>query len=68
MLSAHNEETDRIIALEIGADDYVPKAFSSRELAGAHPGRAAALRSGAGKRAAGKKRTAGISSACATSP
>ena len=30
MLSAHNEETDRIIALEIGADDYVPKAFSSR--------------------------------------
>ena len=29
---AHNEETDRIIALEIGADDYVPKAFSSREL------------------------------------
>ena len=32
MLSAHNEETDRIIALEIGADDYVPKAFSFREL------------------------------------
>ena len=32
MLSAHNGETDRIIALEIGADDYVPKAFSSREL------------------------------------
>ena len=32
MLSAHNEETDRIIALEIGADDYVPKAFSPREL------------------------------------
>ena len=32
MLSAHNEETDRIIALEIGADDYVPKTFSAREL------------------------------------
>lgn len=32
VLSAHNEETDRIVALEIGADDYVPKAFSSREL------------------------------------
>lgn len=32
ILSAHNEETDRIIALEIGADDYVPKTFSSREL------------------------------------
>ncbi len=32
VLSAHNEETDRIVALEIGADDYVPKAFSPREL------------------------------------
>ncbi len=32
MLSAHNEETDRIIALEVGADDYVPKTFSAREL------------------------------------
>lgn len=32
VLSAHNEETDRIVALELGADDYVPKAFSPREL------------------------------------
>ena len=32
MLSAHNEDTDRIIALELGADASVPKAFSSREL------------------------------------
>ena len=32
MLSAHNEETDRIIALEIGADDYVPKPFKPKEL------------------------------------
>ena len=32
ILSAHNEETDRIVTLELGADDYVPKAFSSREL------------------------------------
>ena len=32
VLSAHNEETDRIVALEIGADDYVPKTFSPREL------------------------------------
>ena len=62
MLSAHNEETDRIIALEIGADDYVPKAFSSREL----PCCGAALRSR--KARCRKKRTAGISSACATSP
>lgn len=32
VLSAHNEETDRIVALELGADDYVPKSFSPREL------------------------------------
>lgn len=32
ILSAHNEETDRIVTLEMGADDYVPKTFSSREL------------------------------------
>lgn len=25
ILSAHNEETDRIVTLELGADDYVPK-------------------------------------------
>lgn len=32
ILSAHNEETDRIVTLEMGADDYVPKKFSMREL------------------------------------
>lgn len=32
ILSAHNEETDKIVALEIGADDYVHKTFSPREL------------------------------------
>lgn len=32
ILSAHNEEADRIATLEMGADDYVPKTFSSREL------------------------------------
>lgn len=32
ILSAHNEETDRIVTLELGADDYVPKTFSAREL------------------------------------
>lgn len=32
MLTARGEETDRIVGLEIGADDYVPKPFSSREL------------------------------------
>jgi DNA-binding response OmpR family regulator len=31
-LSARGQEIDRIIGLELGADDYVPKPFSPREL------------------------------------
>lgn len=33
MLTARGEEADRIVGLEIGADDYVSKPFSPRELA-----------------------------------
>lgn len=32
LLTARAEESDRILGLEIGADDYVPKPFSPREL------------------------------------
>lgn len=32
MLSARGEEVDRIVGLELGADDYLPKPFSHREL------------------------------------
>jgi DNA-binding response OmpR family regulator len=32
MLTARDEEIDRIAGLEVGADDYVPKPFSPREL------------------------------------
>ena len=32
MLTAKGEETDRILGLELGADDYVTKPFSPREL------------------------------------
>jgi DNA-binding response OmpR family regulator len=32
MLTARDEETDRVVGLELGADDYVPKPFSPREL------------------------------------
>ncbi|HBO79875.1 MAG TPA: two-component system response regulator CreB, partial [Cupriavidus sp.] len=32
-LTARHEEIDRIVGLEIGADDYVVKPFSPRELA-----------------------------------
>jgi two-component system, OmpR family, response regulator ResD len=33
MLTARSEEADRIVGLELGADDYVTKPFSPRELA-----------------------------------
>jgi DNA-binding response OmpR family regulator len=32
MLTARGDEADRIVGLEIGADDYLPKTFSTREL------------------------------------
>jgi DNA-binding response OmpR family regulator len=32
MLTARGEESDRIVGLELGADDYLPKPFNSREL------------------------------------
>ncbi len=32
MLTALGDETDRIVGLEVGADDYLPKSFSPREL------------------------------------
>jgi two-component system alkaline phosphatase synthesis response regulator PhoP len=32
MLTARDEETDKIVGLELGADDYVTKPFSPREL------------------------------------
>lgn len=32
MLSARGDEADRIVGLELGADDYLPKTFSTREL------------------------------------
>ena len=32
MISARGEEVDRIVGLEVGADDYLPKPFNPREL------------------------------------
>jgi DNA-binding response OmpR family regulator len=33
MLTARGDEADRVVGLELGADDYVTKPFSSREVA-----------------------------------
>jgi len=33
MLTAHQEEADKVLGLEMGADDYITKPFSLRELA-----------------------------------
>ena len=41
IFSAQDEEASRIVGLEMGADDYVPKAFSPRELLGRAPAGAA---------------------------
>jgi DNA-binding response OmpR family regulator len=32
MLTARGDETDRVVGLELGADDYMPKPYSPREL------------------------------------
>ncbi len=32
MLTARGDEMDRIVGLEVGAEDYLPKTFSTREL------------------------------------
>lgn len=32
MLTARGEDVDRIVGLEMGADDYLPKPFNAREL------------------------------------
>jgi len=35
MLTARSEDVDRIVGLELGADDYVPKPFNPRSFSGA---------------------------------
>ena len=42
MLTARGEEVDRVVGLEMGADDYLAKPFSPARAGGAHPRGAAA--------------------------
>ena len=44
LLTAKDAEVDRVLGLELGADDYVTKPFSSAELVSAGPGAAASAR------------------------
>ena len=48
MLTAKTEETDKIVGLSVGADDYVTKPFSPRELAARVKAALRRLRSGSG--------------------
>ena len=43
MLTARGEDVDRIVGLEMGADDYLPKPFNPRELTAPDPLHSAAL-------------------------
>src|SRR5574339_1308225 len=48
MLTARTEETDKIVGLSIGADDYVTKPFSPRELVARIKAALRRLKTGAG--------------------
>ena len=61
MVTARGDETDRIVGLELGADDYVVKPFSPKELVARV--RAVLRRSGGGDRCRGSRRSAWVTSA-----
>jgi two-component system, OmpR family, response regulator len=58
MLTAKGDETDRVVGLELGADDYLPKPFSPRELLARV--RAVLRRTGPTAPVGGKLRAGGI--------
>ena len=66
MLTARGEETDRIVGLELGADDYIVKPFSAREVAARI--RAVLRRVGDGGQAAGGPATPAATSEPAAGP
>ncbi len=50
LLTARNEETDKVVGLSVGADDYVTKPFSPRELTARVKAALRRMRSGAAAR------------------
>ncbi|MGE0803743.1 MAG: response regulator transcription factor, partial [Lautropia sp.] len=66
MLTARGEITDRVVGLELGADDYLPKPFEPRELLARV--RALLRRSGLTAAAAGAGGAAGTASAAVGAP
>ncbi len=67
MLTAKGDDVDRIVGLEIGADDYLPKPFNPRELARAHQGGAAPARARRRRPARRARRASSCSSASSRS-
>ncbi len=68
MLTARGEETDRVIGLEVGADDYLTKPFGMREISGSRPRTASPRgeRTGSGRSGPGqRKRRGGQAVGCA---
>ena len=57
LVGANSSEVDRVVALELGADDYINKPYSARELAARLR---AVLRRGRGERAVGLPRQAKV--------
>ncbi len=58
MLTAKGDDVDRIVGLEVGADDYLAKPFNPREPAGAHSRGAAPRGASASVEAPAPRRTA----------
>ena len=56
MLTAKGDEADRVVGLELGADDYIAKPFSPARAPGAAPRRASPNAARGGERAAQRRR------------
>jgi len=54
-LSSRDDELDRVLGIELGADDYVTKPFSPREVVARHGDPAPSRRTPAGRRGGGRQ-------------